>query len=107
LSPQYGVHPGAVVNIVTRAGSNSFHGTLFEFFRNGDMNAKNHFSTKQDTLKRNQYGGVLGGPIRKDKLFFFGGYQGTRTRQQTNAFTSFVPTQAMFNGDFSQYTTKS
>ena len=103
LSPQYGIHPGAVVNIVTRAGGNSFHGTLFEFFRNGDMNAKNHFSTKQDTLKRNQFGGVLGGPIRKDKLFFFGGYQGTRTRQQTNAITSFVPTPAMFNGDFSAY----
>ncbi len=103
LSPQYGVHPGAVVNIVTRAGGNSFHGTLFEFFRNGDLNAKNHFSTKQDSLKRNQFGGVLGGPIRKDKLFFFGGYQGTRTRQQTNALTSFVPTAAMFNGDFSAY----
>jgi hypothetical protein len=103
LSPQYGIHPGAVVNIVTRAGSNSFHGTLFEFFRNGDMNARNHFSTKQDTLKRNQYGGVLGGPIRKDKLFFFGGYQGTRTRQETNAYTSYVPTTAMLNGDFSAY----
>ncbi len=93
LSAQYGIHPGAVVNIVTRAGGNSFHGTAFEFFRNGDMNARNHFSTKQDTLKRNQFGGVLGGPIRKDKLFFFGGYQGTRTRQETNAFTSFVPTR--------------
>src|ERR1700691_3374976 len=103
LSPQYGIHPGAVVNIVTRAGGNSFHGTLFEFFRNGDMNARNHFSTKQDTLKRNQFGGVLGGPIRKDKLFFFGGYQGTRTRQETNAFTSYVPTTAMLNGDFSAY----
>ena len=103
LSAQYGVHPGAVVNIVTRAGGNSFHGTLFEFFRNGDMNARNHFSTKQDTLKRNQFGGVIGGPIRKDKLFFFGGYQGTRTRQETNAYTSFVPTPAMFNGDFSAY----
>src|ERR1700761_2824910 len=103
LSPQYGIHPGAVVNIVTRSGGNAFHGTLFEFFRNGDMNARNHFSTKQDSLKRNQYGGVLGGPIRKDKLFFFGGYQGTRTRQETNAFTSFVPTQAMLNGDFSAY----
>ena len=57
LSPQYGVHPGAVVNIVTRAGTNSFHGTIFEFFRNGDLNARNHFSTKQDTLKRNQFGG--------------------------------------------------
>ena len=103
LSPQYGIHPGAVVNVVTRAGGNSFHGTLFEFFRNGDMNARNHFSTKQDTLKRNQFGGVLGGPIRKDKLFFFGGYQGTRTRQQTNAVTSYVPTTAMLNGDFSAY----
>ena len=103
LSPQYGIHPGAVVNIVTRAGGNAFHGTLFEFFRNGDMNAKNHFSTKQDTLKRNQYGGVFGGPIRKDKLFFFGGYQGTRTRQQTNAITSFVPTPQMLSGDFSTY----
>lgn len=103
LSPQYGVHPGAVVNIVTRAGSNAFHGTLFEFFRNGDMNAKNHFSTRQDTLKRNQYGGVVGGPIRKDKLFFFGGYQGTRTRQQTNAITSFVPTAQMLAGDFGTY----
>jgi hypothetical protein len=103
LSPQYGVHPGAVVNAVTRSGGNAFHGTLFEFFRNGDLNARNHFSLKQDTLKRNQYGGVLGGPIRKDKLFFFGGYQGTRTRQQTNAITSFVPTPAMFSGDFSTY----
>src|SRR5271154_7186061 len=103
LSPQYGVHPGAVVNIVTRAGGNSFHGTLFEFFRNGDMNARNHFSTKQDTLKRNQFGGVLGGPIRKDKLFFFGGYQGTRTRQQTNAYTSYVPTAEMLDGNFSAY----
>ncbi|HTZ59360.1 MAG TPA: carboxypeptidase-like regulatory domain-containing protein, partial [Acidobacteriaceae bacterium] len=103
LSAQYGVHPGAVVNIVTRAGGNSFHGTLFEFLRNGDFNAKNHFSTKQDTLKRNQFGGVLGGPIRKDKLFFFGGYQGTRTRQETNAYTSYVPTAQMLTGDFSAY----
>src|SRR6201996_515503 len=104
LSAQYGYHPGAVVNIVTRAGSNSFHGTLVEFFRNGDMNARNHFSTKQDTLKRNQFGGVLGGPIRKDKLFFFGGYQGTRIAQETNAYTSYLPTAAMLNGDFSAYT---
>src|ERR1700761_887653 len=103
LSPQYGIHPGAVVNIVTRSGGNAFHGTLFEFFRNGDMNARNHFSTKQDSLKRNQYGGVLGGPIRKDKLFFFGGYQGTRTRQETNAVTSYVPTAAMYAGNFASY----
>jgi hypothetical protein len=107
LSAQYGLHPGAVVNIVTRSGTNSFHGTVFDFFRNGAMNARNYFSTKQDSLKRNQFGGVLGGPIRRDKLFFFGGYQGTRTRQQSNAVTSFVPTAAMLNGDFSAYSTDS
>ncbi len=103
LSAQYGLHPGAVVNIVTRSGANAFHGTLFDFFRNGDMNARNYFSTKQDSLKRNQFGGAIGGPIRRDKLFFFGGYQGTRTRQESNATTSFVPTQAMLNGDFSAF----
>lgn len=103
LSAQYGLHPGAVVNIVTKSGTNGFHGTVFDFFRNGVMNARNYFSTKQDSLKRNQFGGVLGGPIRRDKLFFFGGYQGTRTRQESNAITSFVPTPAMFNGDFSTF----
>jgi len=103
LSAQYGLHPGAVVNIVTRSGTNGFHGTAFDFFRNGDMNARNYFSTKQDSLKRNQFGGAVGGPIRRDKLFFFGGYQGTRTRQQTNAITSYVPTAAMLSGDFSTY----
>jgi hypothetical protein len=103
LSAQYGLHPGAVVNIVTRSGTNGFHGTVFNFFRNGDMNARNYFSVKQDSLKRNQFGGVIGGPIRRDKLFFFGGYQGTRTRPETNATTSFIPTQAMLNGDFSTY----
>jgi Carboxypeptidase regulatory-like domain len=107
LSAQYGLHPGAVVNIVTRSGTNAFHGTVFDFFRNGAMNARNYFSTKQDSLKRNQFGGAVGGPIRRDKLFFFGGYQGTRTRQQSNAVTSFVPTAAMLNGDFSAYTTDS
>ncbi len=103
LSAQYGLHPGAVVNIVTRSGTNAFHGTVFNFFRNGVMNARNHFSKTQDSLKRNQFGGTIGGPIRRDKLFFFGGYQGTRTRQETNAITSFVPTQAMLKGDFSAY----
>ncbi len=103
LSAQYGLHPGAVVNIVTRSGTNSFHGTVFDFFRNGDLNARNYFSTRQDSLKRNQFGGAVGGPIRRDKLFFFGGYQGTRTRQETNAFTSYVPTAAMLSGDFSTY----
>lgn len=67
------------------------------------MNATNYFSVKRDSLKRNQFGGTLGGPVLRDKLFLFGGYQGTRTRQETNAITSFVPTQAMLARDFSKY----
>ena len=80
LSAQYGMGAGAVVNIITRSGTNTIHGDVFEFVRNGDMNARNFFAPKQDTLKRNQYGGSIGGPILKDKLFYFGTYQGTRIR---------------------------
>jgi hypothetical protein len=103
LAAQYGLHPGAVVNIVTKSGTNAFHGTVFEFFRNGSMNAISYFSTAKDTLNRNQFGGTFGGPILHDKLFVFGGYQGTRTQQQTNNITAFVPTAAMLSGDFSAY----
>src|SRR4051794_18531775 len=78
LPARFGLHPGAVVNAVTKSGSNSWHGNLFEFLRNGDMNARNTFATVHDSLKRNQYGGTFGGRIIRDKLFFFGGYQGTR-----------------------------
>lgn len=81
----YGRNPGANVNVVTRSGTNQFHGTLFEFFRNEDLNANSFFQNaygggKQQILKNNQFGGTGGGPIKKDKLFFFGGYQGTRQR---------------------------
>ncbi|HEY1986923.1 MAG TPA: carboxypeptidase regulatory-like domain-containing protein [Terracidiphilus sp.] len=103
LSAQYGVHPGSVVNIVTRSGTNAFHGTVFDFFRNGAMNAISYFSSAQDSLKRNQFGGTVGGPIIRNKLAFFGGYQGTRTHQQTNNITSIVPTQAILNGDWTAF----
>jgi hypothetical protein len=81
----YGRNPGANVNLVTKSGTNQFHGSLFEFFRNEDMNANSFFQNlygggKQQILKQNQFGGTAGGPIKKDKLFFFGGYQGTRQR---------------------------
>ena len=102
LAAQYGFHPGSVVNVVTRAGTNSFHGTVFDFLRNNAVNAKNYFSTK-DTLKRNQFGGVIGGPIHHDKLFFFGGYQGTVVRQQSISSTYILPTQAILNGDWTAY----
>ena len=81
VSSRFGTHPGATVNAVTKSGSNRFHGDLFEFIRNGDMDARNFFAPMHDTLKRNQYGGTVGGKIIKDKLFFFGGFQGTRNRQ--------------------------
>jgi hypothetical protein len=99
---QNGVHSGGSINAVTRAGTNAFHGDLFEFLRNGDLNARNFLATTRDNLKRNQYGGTIGGPIKKDKLFFFGGYQGTNTRQSLVAPDAFVPTAAMLAGDFTQ-----
>src|SRR5207248_2070445 len=77
LPAQYGFHAGAAVNAVTKSGTNQFHGDLFEFLRNGDLNARDFFATSRDTLKRNQYGGTAGGRIIKDKLFYFGGYQRT------------------------------
>ena len=80
IQAQYGYHSSSAVNAVTKSGTNEFHGDVFEFVRNGVFNARNFFAAKRDTLKRNQYGGVIGGPIIKNKLFFFGGYQGTPQR---------------------------
>ncbi len=101
VSARYGLHSGAVINAVTKSGTNQFHGGLFEFVRNGDFNARNFFAPTQDTLRRNQFGGLIGGPIRKDKIFVFSGYQATRTRTAPPQTISFVPTQAALNGDFS------
>jgi hypothetical protein len=101
LSAEYGIGAGAVVNVITKSGTNSLHGDLFEFVRNGDMNARNFFAPVQDTLKRNQFGGSAGGPVLKDKLFFFGTYQGTRIRTAAAGKISFVPTAAERAGDFS------
>ena len=79
----YGRNPGANVNVVTKSGTNELHGSVFEFFRNEDLNANSFFQNrdgggKQQILKQNQFGGTIGGPIKKDKLFFFGSYEGTR-----------------------------
>src|SRR6266478_1438883 len=97
---RYGFHSGGVVNLVTKAGANQIHGDLFEFLRNGDFNARNASALARDTLKRNQFGGVIGGPVRKNKLFFFAGYQGTWSKSDPPESINFVPTQAMLNGDF-------
>lgn len=100
-SAEAGRASGAVVNVVTKSGTNELHGTLFEFLRNGAMNARNFFAPTSDKLKRNQFGGSIGGPIIKDKLFFFGTYQGTQTRNISTGNTTFVLTSAQRAGDFS------
>jgi hypothetical protein len=101
LPARNGLHPGGVVNAVTKSGSNQWHGDVFEFIRNGDANAINYFAPKQDSLKRNQFGGTFGGRIIRDKLFFFGGFQQSDIRQDPSTSTAFVPTAAALAGDFS------
>ena len=103
LTAQNGLHSAAAINAVVKSGTNELHGDLFEFIRNGDLNARNFFAQKRDTLKRNQYGGTVGGPIKKDKLFFFAGYQGTRTRSDPGDQTTFLPTAQMLTGDFTSW----
>jgi Carboxypeptidase regulatory-like domain len=92
---------GAAVNAVLKSGTNSFHGGGFEYFRNSALDAANFFATTgKPPFKRNQFGGFLGGPIIKDRTFFFGDYQGTRYNEGVT-YVSTVPTQAERNGDFS------
>jgi len=100
LPAQYGQHSSAAVNAVTKSGTNEYHGDLFEFVRNGSLNARNAFAPKRDSLKRNQFGGVLGGPVIKNKLFFFGGDQSTTLRSAPVEGIAFVPTPAMLAGDW-------
>src|SRR5207247_8608359 len=90
---------GGQVNAVTKSGTNEFHGNAFEFVRNYAFNARNFFALKRDNLKRNQFGGTLGGPISKKKLFFFAGYQGTKTSSNPSDKIDYVPTAAMMAGD--------
>lgn len=103
VSSRFGTHPGATVNVVTKSGSNGFHGDLFEYIRNGDLDARNYFAAHPDTLKRNQFGGTAGGKIIKDKLFYFGGFQGTRNRSNPPQLITHIPTAQMLNGDFSTF----
>jgi hypothetical protein len=105
LTAQNGIHSAAAINAVVKSGTNAYHGDAFEFLRNGDMNARNFFAATRDTLKRNQFGGTVGGPIRKNKVFFFAGYQGTYVRQDPADTTTFVPTAAMLAGNFAPWET--
>ncbi len=98
---QYGFAPGAVVTIQTKSGTNDFHGGIFEFLRNSALNSGNYFSHAVDPLKRNQFGGYFGGPIQKDKAFFFINYQQTNASTLTGTNTTFPPTATFLAGDFS------
>ncbi|MFZ0419496.1 MAG: TonB-dependent receptor [Candidatus Sulfotelmatobacter sp.] len=97
FAPEYGRTPGAQVSVVTKSGTNALHGTAFEYFRNDVLDANDwfadHSDLKKPELRQNDFGGVLGGSIIKDKLFFFGSYEGLRVRQPKVADT-YVPTLA-------------
>jgi hypothetical protein len=95
------MHSGGLVNVVTRSGTNSYHGSAFEFIRNNYMNATNFFATSKDTLHQNQFGGTFGGKIIRDKLFAFAGYQRTIAKQATSNVSMYIPTAANMAGDWS------
>src|SRR5579862_3854073 len=116
LPAQYGTHPSGAVNVVTKSGGNEFHGDAFEYVRNYIFDSRNTAfaaaspviagseqaalaNSPRDDLKRNQFGGTVGGPIQKDKLFFFAGWQDTIQRS-TNPATTSLPTAAMLAGNF-------
>jgi hypothetical protein len=101
LQAQYGFHSAGAVNAVTKSGTNSFHGSLFEFVRNGSLNARNAFDVRNDGLKRHQFGGTIGGPIIQNRLFFFAAEQGTKERSRPTANRAWIPTPAIMAGDFS------
>lgn len=104
FDPRYGFAPGGVVSIVTKSGTNNWHGDAFEFYRNGGFNAKDYFTHLTNEVHRNQFGGSLGGPLVKDKLFVFGNFQGTRQSIFNAGSGGFMWTPAMINnGDFSAY----
>lgn len=96
-----GGNAGAMVNVVTRSGTNEFHGGAFEFVRNRKFNARSFFARDVDNLKRNQFGAYVGGPIVSNKTFFFFGWQQNQLRDIRAALTAFAPTTDMKNGIFS------
>ena len=101
FDPEYGNYNGGMINVVSKSGSNAWHGDAFEFLRNTDLDARNYFSDTRGAFQQNQFGGTVGGPIRKNKLFFFADYQGTRTIQGITSAETSVPSLQERAGDFS------
>jgi hypothetical protein len=104
-SAEYGRGGGAVVNVLTRSGTNQLHGSAYDYLRNNTFDARNYFSPTVPTLIRNQFGGSLGGPLRKDRTFLFGIYEGLRQKQGTVASATVLSARER-QGDFSQTATK-
>ena len=98
--PEYGGNTGSTTSVVTRAGGNELHGTVYEFFRNDALDTRNYFSSAVEPLKQNQFGVTAGGPMRRDRLFVFSYYEGFRNRQGITT-SAVVPTAAEQKGDFS------
>ena len=98
---EYGEFSGGQINVITKSGSNAFHGDLFEFLRNTDLDARNYFSPTRGTFIQNQFGGTFGGPIKRNKIFFFSDYQGTRQRQGVDTGLIPVPSTQDRTGNLS------
>jgi Carboxypeptidase regulatory-like domain len=98
---EYGEFSGGQINVITKSGGNDFHGDIFEFLRNTDLDARNYFSPSRGAFIQNQFGGTFGGPIRRNKIFFFGDYQGTRQRQGVDTGLVPVPSAADRTGNLS------
>ena len=101
FDPEYGNYNGGMINVTTKSGSDSFHGNAFEFLRNTSLDARDYFSPTRGLFRQNQFGGTLGGPIKHQKVFFFGDYQGTRTTQGIASGLITVPSLQDRTGDLS------
>ncbi len=101
-----GRNSGAIVSVITKAGTNEVHGALWEFHRNSALNARNFFQAEKPSERRNQFGGSMGGPISKDNVFVFGAYEGILDRRAASVVNAFPPTAAERNGDFSSVSTQ-
>ncbi len=101
---EYGEFSGGQISVITKSGSNRFHGNAFEFLRNTDLDARNYFSPTRGVFRQNQFGGTLGGPIRHDKVFFFVDYQGTRQTQGIDTGNISVPSNADRTGNLLDFT---
>ncbi|HEX4231592.1 MAG TPA: carboxypeptidase regulatory-like domain-containing protein [Bryobacteraceae bacterium] len=99
FDPEYGNYNGGLVNVVTKSGTDSFHGEVFEFLRNTDLDARNYFDSTRGTFQQNQFGGALGGPIKHRKVFFFVDYQGTRTVEGITSAETQVPSMQDRSGN--------